>query len=600
MQLQIGERIGDYEVVEVLGAGGMGRVYKVRNLISDRIEALKVLLPDLQGEPALVDRFLREIKVQATLSHPNIASLHTALRHNNQLLMLMEFVDGQSVEKELSSLGRLPVDKATAYVEQVLRALAYAHSRGVIHRDIKPANIVVTPEGHVKLMDFGIAKLRADKRLTQTGTTLGSIYYMSPEQINGAELDPRSDVYSLGITMYEMVTGKRPFEGPSDYSVMAGHLQMRPAAPVEIVPNVPPLLNEVILMALAKEPQQRFQSAEAFRTAILNVRSTMQMGASPSAAAATRTTLMASGGGSPTVPGPLPATAPAQGADLRQQPPPPRTPPAAPVAPAGSHAPVSAGPPVEVVGAPSSRGLWMALGSLVAIGVLAVGLLVGPKFFSSSAQSNATDGNPQTPAVQPQSDGAGQSAGQPPTQPSSQVEAPPAVRPSTGEQSSGATRTPPVDARPARPQPNQPPGGSQSRLPEPPASSGAVSSPTSPATVSPQPAQVATQPVATQPPAQQPARPAVDSGALNEQQDRMIKMGSRAVAVRDKLKRLQTEQSAMGLGMRSDFKAALTRMEQYLDLAEDAIKGQEPAKAKQNLDRADRDLEFLEEKLGII
>jgi serine/threonine protein kinase len=175
MHFQIGERVGDYEVVQVLGAGGMGKVYKVRNTISDRMEALKVLLPDLVGNPDLADRFLREIKVQASLNHPNIASLHTALRHGNQLLMLMEFVEGVSVEKILDS-GPLPVADAVTYTIQVLEALGYAHSRGIVHRDIKPPNIMVTPGGVVKLMDFGIAQMRTEKKLTQTGHTLGSLY----------------------------------------------------------------------------------------------------------------------------------------------------------------------------------------------------------------------------------------------------------------------------------------------------------------------------------------------------------------------------------------------------------------------------------------
>lgn len=558
MQFQIGERVGDYEVVQVLGAGGMGRVYKVRNVISDRIEALKVLLPDLQSEPALVDRFLREIKVQATLTHPNIASLYTALRHNNQLLMLMEFVEGQSVEKELEKVGRISVDTACSHVEQVLRALAYAHGRGVVHRDIKPANIVVTPEGHVKLMDFGIAKLRSDKRLTQTGTTLGSIYYMSPEQINGGELDPRSDIYSLGITMYEMVTGKRPFEGPSDYSVMAGHLQMAPAAPIEIVPNVPSLLNEVILMALAKDPQQRFQSAEAFRTAILNVRGAMQpvagqgLGQSTMNAPATRTTLMPPG----------------------VQPAPPPQPVSAP--------PV--GPPVTVVGEPSRRGLWMALGSLVAIGVLAAGLALGPKFFSSRADSPQIDNPSQQPASSQPS-----TAAQDVT-PASQAEATPTgpAQSNTPVRPSQSTVSPVTPAPRAQ---NQP---AVSTSPLPPANR--EPAPSTPQTM-PAPTQTAPQtPVPSQP---TPSQAGGDTAALDAQHDRMVKMSSRAVAVRDKLKRLQAEQSAMGLGMRSDFKAALTRMEQYLDAAEDALKAQDPAKAKQNLDRADRDLDFLEDKLGI-
>src|SRR5215813_2828553 len=144
MDLQIDSQIGDYQVVGILGAGGMGKVYKVRNVISDRVEALKVLLPDLVNDPDLADRFLREIKVQASLEHPNIAALHTAVRVDNQLLMLMEMVEGVTLEQQLKQ-GPLPMDEAVHYIMQVLSALDYAHAQGVIHRDIKPANMMLTP-----------------------------------------------------------------------------------------------------------------------------------------------------------------------------------------------------------------------------------------------------------------------------------------------------------------------------------------------------------------------------------------------------------------------------------------------------------------------
>ena len=184
MSLDIGSRIGDYEIVSALGAGGMGKVFKVRNVISDRVEAMKVLLPDLEHEPELADRFMREIKVQASLQHPNIAALHTALRVDNQLLMLMELVEGITLDQRLQQ-GPVPLRDGVDYIGQVLGALGYAHQHGVIHRDIKPANMMLTAKGTVKLMDFGIAKAAADRKLTMTGTTMGSLYYMSPEQIKG-------------------------------------------------------------------------------------------------------------------------------------------------------------------------------------------------------------------------------------------------------------------------------------------------------------------------------------------------------------------------------------------------------------------------------
>src|SRR5437764_7865164 len=155
MSYEAGTLIGDYEIVDVLGTGGMGKVYKVRNTISDRIEAMKVLLPNLDSDQELAERFMREIKVQASLQHPNIASLHTAQRVNNQLLMIMEFVEGSTIETIMRE-RRIPLRDCIDYASQLLSALSYAHTHGVVHRDIKPPNMMLTPEGVIKLMDFGI------------------------------------------------------------------------------------------------------------------------------------------------------------------------------------------------------------------------------------------------------------------------------------------------------------------------------------------------------------------------------------------------------------------------------------------------------------
>ena len=170
MSEEVQRRIGDYEILGVLGSGGMGKVFKVRNVISDRIEAMKVLLPDLAGQQELADRFQREIKLLASLNHPNIASLQTALTLNNQLVMVMEYVEGATLSQRLEQ-GPISVADAVNYTDQVLGALSYAHGRNVIHRDIKPSNMMLTPQAVVKLMDFGIARSGGDRGLTMTGTT---------------------------------------------------------------------------------------------------------------------------------------------------------------------------------------------------------------------------------------------------------------------------------------------------------------------------------------------------------------------------------------------------------------------------------------------
>ncbi len=280
MSFEIGEITGDYEIVSVLGAGGMGKVYKVRNILSDRFDAMKVLLPDLTSDTELADRFLREIKVQARLNHPNIASLHTALHIENQLLMIMELVEGNNLEQELCR-GPVLYQDAEGYLIQILSALEYAHKNGVVHRDIKPANIILMPSGQVKLMDFGIARVAADRSLTKTGIALGTLFYLSPEQIQGEHPDARSDIYALGVTFYEVLTGKRPIDGDSDYSIMTAHLTHTPQHPTELNPLVPPALAEVILKSLAKSADERFQSAGEFLEAVIEAKRNPRKTAKP-------------------------------------------------------------------------------------------------------------------------------------------------------------------------------------------------------------------------------------------------------------------------------------------------------------------------------
>ncbi|MGB6688126.1 MAG: serine/threonine-protein kinase, partial [Terracidiphilus sp.] len=271
MSLEIGNRVGDYEVLSLLGAGGMGRVYKVRNIISNREEAMKILLPDFASERDLAARFMAEIRTLAGLEHPNIAQLRTAFQFQNQFVMVMEYVEGTSLEK-LGTETRLSVDQVLDYSTQVLAALSYAHGRSVTHRDIKPANIMITSHGIVKLMDFGIAKSANDMQLTRPGTTMGSVYYMSPEQVRGGTVDARSDIYSFGVTLYEMLTGRKPFQAETSYSVLNAQLNEAPTPPVQVNPALPAELNNIVLRAMVKAPEGRFQSAEEFRNALKALR----------------------------------------------------------------------------------------------------------------------------------------------------------------------------------------------------------------------------------------------------------------------------------------------------------------------------------------
>jgi eukaryotic-like serine/threonine-protein kinase len=299
-----GTRKGDYEILGLLGAGGMGQVYKVRNVHSDRIEAMKVILPSLAGQSNLAERFVREIKVLAGLHHPNIAELRTALTINNQLVMIMEYVEGATLAARVQQ-GAIPYGQALGYIEQALSALSYAHKQQIIHRDIKPANMMLTPEGVVKLMDFGIARAGDQGGLTMTDTTIGSLAYISPEQIKGESVDARSDLYSVGVSLYEMITGQRPFQVDSAYSAMQAHLQTPARPPIELRPDLPPAISQLILMAIAKDPARRFQSADAFATAIKCVVPQLAGTAAAMPAPAARETRAA-------FPAPVPVAQPAQ------------------------------------------------------------------------------------------------------------------------------------------------------------------------------------------------------------------------------------------------------------------------------------------------
>ncbi len=270
-------RIGDYEIIRELGHGGMGQVYLVRNLLSDRVEAMKVLLPNMVGQSDLVTRFTREIKVLASLEHPNIAALRTAFTADNQFVMIMEYVEGDTLAHLLEQ-GRFSTEESLNYVDQVLSALSYAHGKGVIHRDIKPANMMLTPQGTVKLMDFGLARSGNELGLTVTGTTLGSLDYMPPEQVMSQHTDERSDLYSVGVSLYQMVTRQRMFSATSSYSIMQAQVKETPRPPIEIQPTLSKAVSDMIMMAVAKDPAHRFQSADAFRNALSQIReSAMQL-----------------------------------------------------------------------------------------------------------------------------------------------------------------------------------------------------------------------------------------------------------------------------------------------------------------------------------
>jgi serine/threonine protein kinase len=289
--IQVGQRIGDYEVVGKLGAGGLGVVYEARHVISQRAEAMKVLLPSQTGTAEMVERFRREVQLLATLNHPNIASLHNAFYYQDQLVMVMELIHGETL-RDRSRRIAMPLSAVLNYASQILSALSFAHQAGVVHRDIKPSNVMITESEVVKLLDFGIAISDRSIGLTTPGFLLGSVSYMSPEQLNGEKATTRSDIYSVAVTLYEVLTGRLPFTGATNYEIMLGHLQRTPVTPMEVNAVIPPAVSQAVMRALSKDPQERFATANAFHAALLGVspvaeQTLPQRSAPPAAATAT-------------------------------------------------------------------------------------------------------------------------------------------------------------------------------------------------------------------------------------------------------------------------------------------------------------------------
>jgi serine/threonine protein kinase len=261
-----GTQIGSYEILDVLGHGGMGKVFRVRHLITNRIEALKVIASAGGTTEGMLERFQREIRALATLRHPNIAGLHTAFHHQDQLVMVMEYVEGVDLGTRLKS--GITLDQSLDVARQILQALDYAHCHGIVHRDIKPSNVMVTPDHQIKLLDFGLALSGPDTRLTQAGSLVGSMHYVSPEQISGEPADVRSDLYAVGITLYELTTGRLPIEGTTHAQIIANHLQHLPTPPARLNTKIPESVSAAVMKALAKDKEQRWQSASAFLQAL--------------------------------------------------------------------------------------------------------------------------------------------------------------------------------------------------------------------------------------------------------------------------------------------------------------------------------------------
>src|SRR5216683_2075759 len=500
------KRIGDYQILDELGSGGMGRVWRVRNVISDRIEAMKVLLPDLAGRQELAARFLREIKLMASLNHPNIAALRTAFTADNQLYMVMEYVEGITMAEKLEH-GAIPVSDALNYIGQVLSAVSYAHQQKVIHRDIKPANMMLTPQGVIKLMDFGIAR------------------------------------------------------------------------PGELHPGLPAELNEIILMAIAKDPAQRFQSADAFRNALSSVPITASPVVSQSALDAPTVTSMQT-------PAVLPA-APAA------KPPAPVSASVSTLKDAKSTVPSSAPVPIPPLAQSGGhRGLYMTLGALIVLAGLVVAGIYVPRSnwtHAKSPEASTTAAAPQNP-VEPTP--ASQTATNQNPDMASQSAAP--STPSAGSAAStmiSSSMPPPAAPRAATASVDN--------------SNAMAKSNSAHLHANAKKLMAQNNGMASQAPASaQSEEGAASSGAaassaqLDELEKSVDQLSNRAAAVNSSLDRLQQQQAASGYGLRGDMVERQASLKSNLYKAEEALQHRDVARAKKYADLAEADAGVLERFLG--
>ena len=262
MDLNIGKKLdGRYEITDLIGVGGMADVYKAVDVMENRIVAVKILKPEFAGNEEFLRRFRNESKAISLLSHPNIVKIYDVGLKDEIQFIVMEYIDGITLKEFIDQQGVLRWKDALHFTTQILRALQHAHDKGIVHRDIKPQNIMLFADGTIKVMDFGIARFSRVDGKTMSDKTIGSVHYISPEQARGDMTDERSDIYSVGVMLYEMLTGKKPFDGENPVAIALKHMEEEAKLPCDVMPSIPEALEEIVIHAMEKNPAKRYQSA---------------------------------------------------------------------------------------------------------------------------------------------------------------------------------------------------------------------------------------------------------------------------------------------------------------------------------------------------
>jgi serine/threonine protein kinase len=532
----IGEQIANFRIIEKLGEGGMGVVYKAMDVDLERPVAFKMLSPELSHNPEIVERFRTEARAQANLNHVNLATLYAFLVQGGNAFIVMEFVEGENFDQLIRRRGPLPAEDAIPWFKQALLGIGAAHRMGIVHRDIKPTNLMLNRQGIVKVMDFGIAKVVGVRGATRTGMQLGTPAYMSPEQIQGRSIDVRTDIYALGITLYQMLSGHVPFEEGSDFDIMRHQVSTPPPPMIQLHPYAPAQYQNVVTKAIEKNPNDRYRSVEEFGAALEHPGSLAATVAAAGYGSPPRTVLETSGGSGYATAAPL-----AQSQTTF----PPMTPMAGPATPAPA----------------GSSGRWNSrytVGVLVILAAVLLGIVMLARK-PAPAPLSAVGGTASAPLTQPQVEMTGSGTLNVPTPGGTAGAAH-----QTGEQTPGTIQqppTPPAKVKPKTMASNQ--DNSVNRAPD-----------------------------------QPPQPPAVDKKVMDDLETEYDQLGSRASAVESSLDTLERQMQQSGLGLRGDMVAARNSMRNDLQKGKQALDSSDPDRARHFLDLAQKDVEKLEGFLG--